>query len=141
MNHVPNLQQIARRMIVSRMGANPPSHEQASATVRVVETLVNNLSPLVGSIGSQAILGRSLTLTARAFPCYAAVRGAGQDLLNSVGACLRTQEPDVAMNATAALLTAYLELLSTFIGERLTVQLLQDAWPDISIPLPQERHE
>ncbi len=137
----PNLQQIARRMIVSRMGANPSSHAQASTTVRVVETLVNNLSPLVGSIGSQALLGRSLTLTARAFPCYAEVRGAGQDLLNAIDACLRTQEPDVAMDATAALLTAYLQLMSTFIGERLTVQLLQDAWPDLSIPPLQEQHE
>ncbi|MEP6601857.1 MAG: hypothetical protein ABJB49_08595 [Nitrospirota bacterium] len=128
----PNLQQLVCRMIVSRVGANPSSDEQASATVRIVETLVNNLSPLVGSIGSQALLGRSLALTAGAFPCYAAVRGAGQDLLNAIHACLRTQEPDVAMNATTALLTAYLQLLSTFIGERLTVQLLQNAWPELS---------
>ncbi|MDQ6735645.1 MAG: hypothetical protein M3Z35_16260 [Nitrospirota bacterium] len=136
-----NLQQIARQMIVSRMGAKPPPHELASAAVSIVETLVNTLSPLVGSIGSQALLGRSLTLTARAFPCYAEVRGAGQTLLNAVGACLQKQEPDVAMKATAALLTTYLELLATFIGERLTLQLLQAAWPDISIPPHQERHE
>lgn len=37
-----------------------------------------------------------------------------------------------------ALLAAHLELLATFIGERLTWRLLLEAWPDLlTPPLPE----
>jgi hypothetical protein len=39
------------------------------------------------------------------------------------------------------LLVTYLELLATFIGERLTWQLLQETWPDLLTSPPQEIHE
>lgn len=45
------------------------------------------------------------------------------------------------MDATVALLAAYLELLATFIGERLTRQLLYEAWPDLVTSPPQEISE
>ena len=137
----PNMQQIARRMIVSRMGANTHPHELASAAVIVIERLVNNLAPLVGTVGSQALLRRSLKLSEAAFPCYTEVWGAEHALMDALGACLQKQEADVTKDATAALLTTYLELLASFIGERLTLQLLQNTWPEISIPPPEERHE
>ena len=139
MTSASKLQQTARRLITSQMGANRQPHEPASVAVSVFETLLTTLSPLVGTFGSQALLGRCLTLTATAFPCYAEVRGAEHALLDAVGACLRKQEPDVAMEATVALLAAYMELLATFIGEPLTRQLLQESWPDLHVSPSQER--
>lgn len=56
MTNDTNLQQIAHRMIASRMGVHRQSHESAAAAVSVVQTLLNALSPLVGTIGSQALL-------------------------------------------------------------------------------------
>jgi hypothetical protein len=52
-------------------------------------------------------------------------------LLKAVGGCVRSQAPDLAMEVSLGLLIAYLDLLATFIGERLTLRLLQDAWPDV----------
>lgn len=43
------------------------------------------------------------------------------------------------MEAMVALLAAYMELLATFIGEPLTRQLLQEAWPDLHVSPSQER--
>lgn len=138
MTSASTLQQMARRLITSQMGPNRQPHELPSVAVRVFETLLTTLSPLVGTFGSQALLGRSLTLTATAFPCYAEVRGAEYALLEAVGACLRKQPLDVAMGATVALLATYMELLATFIGEPLTRQLLQEAWPDLHVSPSQE---
>lgn len=139
MASAPKLQEVARRLITSQMGANRQPHELVSVAVSIFETLLTTLSPVVGTFGSQALLGRSLTLTTTAFPCYGEVRGAEHALLDAVGACLRKQEPDVAMEATVALLTAYMDLLATFIGEPLTMRLLQEAWPDLLTFPPQER--
>ena len=60
-------------------------------------------------------------------------------ILNAIGIYLRNQTPDVARETSVALLTAYLELLVTFIGERLTWQLLHEAWPELITPSSQEK--
>ena len=52
-------------------------------------------------------------------------------MLNAVSASLRTQTPDVAREASVALLTTYFQLLGSFIGERLTRQLVLEAWPGL----------
>jgi hypothetical protein len=62
-------------------------------------------------------------------------------LLQAVATCLQQQPPDIAREAASALLTSYVTLLATFIGERLTWQLLHDQWPDIVTVHPEEKHE
>jgi hypothetical protein len=142
MNGTPMLRQIAHRLMTQQAGTRRDAGELASAAVNVYATLLTSLSPLLGDLGSSALLRRSLKLTEATFPCYTEVRVAEQDgLLNAVGACLRKQSPDVAWDASVAVLTAYIELLATFIGERLTRQLLHEAWPDLHISPTQERQE
>ncbi len=142
MNGTPMLRQIAHRLMTQQVRTRHDADELASAAVNVYATLLNTLSPLLGDIGSSALLRRSLKLTEATYPCYTEVRVADQDgLLNAVGACLRKQPLDVAWDASVAVLTAYIELLATFIGERLTWQLLHEAWPDLHMSPTLERRE
>jgi hypothetical protein len=106
--------------------------ELAAAAVGLYEILLNKLSPLLGDAGSQALFRRSVKLSQEAFPCYREAQSAPNDpLLGLVGECLRKQELELARKASVGLLLVFVELLATFIGERLTGQLLQESWPDV----------
>ena len=140
MNATPKLQHVAHRLMIQQVGTSRDPDSVASAAVTVYTQLLSTLSHLLGELGSAALLRRSLRLTETAFPCYTEVRRAGADgLLQAVGVCLRRQVPDVALEASIALLAAYLELLATLIGERLTRQLLQEAWPELFMSLSEKR--
>jgi hypothetical protein len=126
----PILQQAMARVQVHCLGRRQDPEERASAVVAMFERLLSVLIPILGSVGSLALLRRSLKLTEHAFPCYREVRGAEEDaFLNALGACLR-REPEIA-EASLALSKTFVELLATFIGEPLTRHLLQVAWADI----------
>lgn len=142
MNEFPVLRQLVHRLMTHPVGMNNAG-ELAFAAVAVYTKLLSSLSPLLGEVGSTALFRRSLKLTEGAFPCYAEARGADQrTLLNAVEACLRKQAPEGVQGASVALLAAYVELLATLIGERLTRQLLQDAWPELLASPPEEKqHE
>jgi hypothetical protein len=133
-NEPPVLHQAARRLMTSEIGSRDTSDDVASAAISVYETFSKHLASFVGEDGSHALFRRSVKLTAARFPCLADVRGAaGVDasLVKAVGGCLRSQTPDRAREASLALLIAYLDLLATFIGERLTLRLLQEGWPNV----------
>jgi hypothetical protein len=137
----PVLHQAARRLMTSEVGSRQNSDDVASAAISVYETLSKNLASLVGEEGSHALFRRSVILAAARFPCLADVRGAAPvdaSLVKAVGGCVRSQAPDLAKEVSLALLIAYLELLAMFIGERLTLRLLLDGWPDVlAAPSPE----
>jgi hypothetical protein len=141
MNAVPMLRGVIHQFMTRDLGARRDPDELAAAAINICATLLKVLSPLLGNVGSQALFRRSLKLTEGTFPYYREARSAEDDaLLDAVGACLRRQQQDVALEASVALLVAFVELLATFIGERLTWQLLQETWPDIP-PFPSEEKQ
>ena len=121
------------------LGKRQDPEELASAAVTMFESFLLVLFPILGRTGSLALFRRSLRLTEDAFPCYREARVSEEDaLLHAVGTCLRGA-PDIG-KASMALLKTLAELLATFIGEPLTRQLMQDAWPHIlSIPFEESR--
>lgn len=139
MSLVPRLQQVTRQLIADELGASDMPEELAAAAVSVFTRLLSTLSPILGESGSTALFRRSLKLAEAAVPVYMQVRTAQYDkLFDVLRACLRQQPPDMVREATAILLSTYIELLSTFIGERLTWQLLHQAWPALGAPAPPE---
>jgi hypothetical protein len=126
--------------MTAEVGSRHNPDDVASAAISVYDTFSKNLASLVGEEGSHALFRRSVKLAAARFPCLAHVGGAAEvaDLLKAVGGCLRSQAPDLAREVSLALLMAYLDLLATFIGERLTLRLLQDGWPDVLTSPPPE---
>jgi hypothetical protein len=52
---------------------------------------------------------------------------------------LQAQDPAVATESAAALFGNFFTLITTFIGERLTAQLLRSAWPNFDETAPTEK--
>jgi hypothetical protein len=142
MQGVPVLRKVARRLTVQQFGASRTSDELATAVVAIFTTLLATLSPLLGQSGSLALFRRSIRLSESIVPFYAELRAAEQDhMVKAVGTCLRGQALHDAQDAAEALLVAYLELLANFIGEQLTWQILQEAWPGLRSSLAEETEE
>jgi len=139
MNAPRVLGQFAHRVVLQEVDPSKTSEEVTAAAVAVQRKLLGTLSPLLGDIGSLALFRRSLKLSEATFPLYSDVRSNDREgLLNALHEILRKQSPNVILTASVALLAAYINLMETFIGEQLTRQLLQDAWPDLHTFPPKE---
>jgi hypothetical protein len=60
--------------------------------------------------------------------------------MKSLGAALQALDPAAATEVAAALFGTFLELMNTFIGDRLTVLILRSAWPTIEDKAPTENN-
>ncbi len=102
----------------------------------VYQILSAQLSPVIGVGGVLALLTRAVKLNRREFPCLAGIviptepgdeeGQVSQVIARSLGAL----ERESGLEAATALYGAFLGLLCTFIGERLTWQLVQRAFTD-----------
>ena len=121
----PNPKQMAqaRRLLVHE-GADGSAARCAEAAGRVYEKIQAHLAPLVGSAGTRALLVRSAKPTRNEFAFLKddVVEGA-----KALREALQAQDPAVATDAAAALFGTFFALVTTFIGERLTTQVLRRA--------------
>ncbi len=118
----PAIRRLAERLLALEKDA-PIVAEDLSATCRVYEKLRRPLSHLVGSAGVSSLLGRALTVATRECPALSGVR-VMED------ASLVGLEGEAA-EASSVLVAHLLQLLVTFIGESLTLRLVQDVWPEV----------
>ena len=91
--------------------------------------------------GVEALFTRSAKVAAAEHPPLArlaAVVDGPMDGSSRLRACLQALEPAAASDVAAALFGTFLELIVTFIGDRLTVQALRGAWPTIEATDPTE---
>lgn len=93
-----------------------------------IERLRTSLTRLAGVEGFATLLQRALTLASKEQP---SLRGAKID---SDGR-LQGVEPgdDAGYAATVAVTAQLLDLLISFVGEPITLRLLREAWPDVSL--------
>ena len=119
----------ARRLLAAEGSSGDEAEACAAAAGRVYEKLNAQLSPLLGSAGVQALFVRSAKVAQREFASLAEI--VTPDGLTKLGARLRGLEPAVATEAAATLFGSFIELITTFIGERLAVLVLRNAWPTI----------
>ncbi len=132
----PSAPQVERaKSLLSTEGEWEASAEAcAAAAGRVYDKLAAQLVPLLGGAGVQAMFVRSAKLARAELPLYAelvpAIEGSGEGATGLSG-YLQTLEPTAATQAATALFGTFLDLIITFIGDRLTVQALRGAWPKI----------
>lgn len=117
----------ARRLLAYE-GAAGSADECAAAAARVCDKLHAHLDPLLGAAGVQALLARSAKLTRAEHPCLDVSFVDGSTALRER---LRAEDPAAATEAAAALFGTFFTLINTFIGERLTTQVLRTAWRTI----------
>ncbi len=129
----------AREVLATEGDSGSNAEACAAAAWRVYEKVNARLSPLIGSAGIQALLVRSAKLASAELAPLAEV--ASPEGLSKLGACLSRLEPAIATEAAAVLFGTFFDLITTFIGERLTVVALRSAWPAIEDMAPRENRE
>lgn len=138
----PNAAQIerAKRLLASEGASAGGGTESAAAAGRVYDKLDAHLAPLLGRAGVQALFARSAKMSHGGLASLAELAAALEGS-TKLSAWLQSLDPAVATETAAVLFGAFLELITTFIGERLTVQVLRSAWPTIEETAPRESHK
>ena len=126
------LRQRIVRLIAHRAGSSTDASAVAAAARRTQHDLTAVLSPLISSAGVEALSGRAFVLARREYP---ADEGGGDNTptdepFGQVTQWLERQAPSAATDAAAAMFATFAELLTTLIGEPLTMRYLEKAWPD-----------
>jgi hypothetical protein len=122
---------IAYELLAREASTGEPSDLLPPAVVRVAEKLRGPISMLVGATGFRALLTRSLSFARAQAPALVAVQVRADGALDwNIGTDSALSNGE-GVQAGATLIAELLGLLSNFIGEALTLSLLQDAWPDL----------
>lgn len=101
--------------------------------MRAAEELRRHLSKLVGVAGYYALLARALALARTEASWLEGVQVKADGSLDGFVETALKQDPEEAMKGGEVLLTQLLGLLITFIGETLTLRLVCDIWPEVSL--------
>jgi hypothetical protein len=126
----------AKQLLATEDALWSSSEGCAAAAWQVYQKLASRLVPLLGSAGVEALFVRSAKLAQAEFAFLAEV--ATPEGLTKLGSCLQSTNPAIAAEAAATLFGTFLELITKFIGKRLTAVMLRSAWPTIEDTLPRE---
>ena len=126
----PEIRDLARQLLAHEAAADNAS--ETTALFRICEKLRRSLSTLAGVGGFRMLLLRALMLTTAEMPCFAGLK------VNAYGSLEGLDQVEQHLDAPnaeagALLIAQLLGLLFTFIGEGLTLCLVQDVWPEASI--------
>ena len=121
---------LAQRLLACEEAAGKGSEPTEFAAFRVCEALRQPLCALAGVAGFRSLLSRALTLARAEAPSLGAVQIAADGSLQGLDGLRPQVDADETGEAGIILITQLLGLLLTFIGEGLTLRLVQDVWPE-----------
>ena len=107
-----------------------------AATVRVYEKLRRPLCALAGVAGFRSLASRALALAKAEASSLSVVQVTADGSLQGLGELEPQIDKDHSEQRGAILIAQLLGLLRTFIGEALTLRLVQDVWPDAAFDDP-----
>lgn len=122
-----HLRDLAERVLRYEAVAAKPESEPAA--FRVSEKLRHLLSTLLGAAGFQALLARALHLATVEVPELSAVEVKTDGSLAGLSKVLPRSKSTQMANGEVVLITEFLALMDTFIGEALMLRLVEDVWP------------
>ena len=127
----PSIRNLARRLLAASQAASDTHVHEA---VRVSERLRVSLTKFAGAEGFGSLLRRALLLATVDVPALESVKvGADGRLEGLEQLATDTGSGEARSEATVAITAHLLGLLVTFIGEPLTLKLVREAWPDVSL--------
>jgi hypothetical protein len=135
MTTLPEMRDLAQRLLSYEASAGNTSEPVESTTLRVYQKLRQSLGELAGSAGFHALASRALTLARSEVPSLSAVQVGADGNLEGMSA----NEPSIKVELDRVheggiiLIARLLGLLFVFLGEALTLSLLRDAWPDAAL--------
>lgn len=129
----PKMRDFAERLIAYETGKNKSSETKTPAACLVIEKLRPQLATLMGNIGFRALLSRTLALANTEFPWLRAVHVKAEGSLEGLDELGSQVDPDEIFEGCAVLLAQMLGLLVALIGENLTLRLVREVWPNLSV--------
>jgi hypothetical protein len=130
----PAIQNLARQLLAGEQARGESAHGDSDYIVRVCGKLRVPLSKLAGAAGFSSLLSRALALARRQAPSLEKLRvGADGSLMGFEAIQGDSDAAEAARHGGLVLLAELLGLLVTFIGQPLTLRLVHEAWPDLSL--------
>ena len=123
---------LAQRLLTYEAVAGENSEPVESAAFRVCTKLRRPLITLAGVAGFRSLLSRALTLARAEAPSLSAVQVAADGSVKGLDELASQTDKERSRDGGAILITQLIGLLLTFIGEGLTLRLVQDVWPEAS---------
>lgn len=135
------LRQRLAHVITSRVGSSTGASAVAAAARVTHVELTAVFAPLISSSGVEALWGRAFDLAQREYPAddRRGDNSTTDDPFDQVSLWLEGQVPSTAIDAAAAMFATFAQLLTTLIGEPLTMRYLEKAWPDRFSDTPPKR--
>ena len=129
----PNWKYFAKVVIACEKSGIRPSDAKVPAGCRAIDKLRPHLATLVGNVGCNALIQRARALGSKDVPWMAAISPSMQtslDEFNEIGSQLKSDEFG---EGCLFLLSHLLGLLATFIGQAITLRLVREVWPELSL--------
>jgi hypothetical protein len=127
---LPESRHLAQCLLTYEAVAGENSEPTESAAFRVCAKLRRPLITLAGVAGFRSLLFRALTLARAEAPSLSAVQVAADGSLKGLDELASQTDKEQARHGGALLIAQLIGLLLTFIGEGLTLRLVQDVWPE-----------
>ena len=127
---LPQSRYLAQRLLTYEAVAGENSEPAESAAFRVCAKLRRPLITLAGVAGFRSLLSRALTLAQAEAPSLSTVQVAADGSLNGLDEVASQIDKEQPRDGGAILIAQLIGLLLTFIGEGLTLRLVQDVWPE-----------
>ena len=127
---LPESRDLAQRLLTYEAVKDRNSEITESAAFRVCAKLRDPLFTLAGVAGFRSLLSRALTLARAEAPTLSAVQIAADGSLQGLDELGPQVGKDQTAEEGAILIAQLIGLLLTFIGEGLTLRMVQDVWPE-----------
>jgi hypothetical protein len=130
---LPESRHLAQLLLAYEAVAGENSEPAESAAFRVCAKLRLPLVTLAGVAGFRSLLSRALTLARAEAPGLRAVQVAEDGSLKGLDEFTSQTDKERSRDGGAILIAQLIGLLLTFIGEGLTLRLVQDMWPEAAL--------
>ena len=127
------MRDFAERLIADETRESKSSESRAPAAFHVFEKLRPHLTTLMGNTGFHALLTRALSVANAEDPSLRAVHVKADGSLEGLEELQAQGDPAEIAEGSVVLVAQLLGLLVAFIGEKLTLQMVRDVWPKLSL--------
>jgi hypothetical protein len=129
----PKTRHLAKRLIVCEMKASEAAGTPRPAAFEVCEKLRPQLATLMGNGGFRAILMRALAQAGAEIPWLAGLQVKMDGSLEALPEHAPQPSPEESLEGRIVLVARLLGLLGGFIGEDLTLRVVIEVWPGLSL--------
>jgi hypothetical protein len=129
----PQMRDLSQCLIAYETRRNKSSKTKTPAACLVGEKLRPHLAALLGNAGFRALLSRALALANTDIPWLRAVHVKADGSFEGLDELEAQVDPEEIFEGCVVLLAQLLGLLVAFIGENLTLRLVREVWPKLSL--------